>query len=333
MPGIKRLRKIQLGKETVSGTPVAATTILRAEASGIEDTRGLEFIDENVGIIVPTNRAVTTYTEGKLEISDMPATFEQLRYIFHGGIASITPTNDGTGSGKVWTYVYPVSAIPNIATFTFEAGDNQKVERMAGAFCESFTISGAPKEYLKASSTWIGTDVSGMSAFTSGLSVPTVEDIPFASCVFTVEDPSETYGGTTLPNTLVGFSLEIKTGLIPVYAADYTLNRSFIGYEKFEGTLKATFIHNASAVAEKEKWRSKSPRFIRIQARGSDLSQAGSYSKKNLSLDCWGVWEKFDKIGDLDGNDIIEATLRLSYDSVTGKIFTATIVIDEATLP
>ena len=50
MAGIKRLRKLQFGKETTAGTPVPATTIWRGTGT-LEDKREPYFPDEDIATL------------------------------------------------------------------------------------------------------------------------------------------------------------------------------------------------------------------------------------------------------------------------------------------
>ncbi len=54
--GIKKLQKIQIGKEVSSGTPVAATALWRGKGNMLDDQRVINKIEENVGLLTETLR-------------------------------------------------------------------------------------------------------------------------------------------------------------------------------------------------------------------------------------------------------------------------------------
>ena len=156
MAGIKRLRKLQFGKETTAGTAVPATTIWRGTGT-LEDLRAPYFPDEDIGYIAPVNRVVIPFTQGQLDLDEVPATFEQLPYILAMGVDGVvTGTKDGAGDGYIYTYTFPTTAAKTPKTYTVEGGDNVQVEQMAYTFCESFKLSGKPKEPWMVSGKLIG---------------------------------------------------------------------------------------------------------------------------------------------------------------------------------
>jgi len=91
-----------------------------------------------------------------------------------------------------------------------------------------------------------------------------------------------------------------------------------------------TFEHNSTAVAEKLNWRNQTPRLLRINCDGNALTTAGTFNNKTLRIDLAGKWEKFEKIGESDGNDIINATFRAGYDSTAAKFAEIKVVNETA---
>src|SRR5262249_23481317 len=96
--GIKRLRRIQLGKESTGGTAVAATTPWRGGAGMLDDQRKIEEIEEWMGVIDGADRTSVVQLLGMLTLDDTPATAEQFQYfpvMAFGG--SVTGSADGAG--------------------------------------------------------------------------------------------------------------------------------------------------------------------------------------------------------------------------------------------
>jgi len=95
-----------------------------------------------------------------------------------------------------------------------------------------------------------------------------------------------------------------------------------------------TFEHDATSAAEKVAWRAGTTRQLRLRWLGTALTTAGSgYTYKTLIVDMAGKWEKFDKLAEQDGNDIVTGTFRARYNS-TAALFCELVVVNElASLP
>lgn len=104
MAGIKALRRLQIGKETVAGTAVAATTIWRGVGT-LEDQQKVEWPVEDIGYVSGVDRTYVPQLLGALSMDSIPATYEQLPYLLEASIKDCTPAADGTG-GTGYKYVY-----------------------------------------------------------------------------------------------------------------------------------------------------------------------------------------------------------------------------------
>ncbi len=333
MAGIRALRYIQLGLEATKGTAVAATAVWRGLGT-IEDALEVVHVDETVGYVSGVDRTYIPKLLAKLSMESVPATFEQLPYILAAGVKDVVSgTADGTGSGKIYTYTFPTTTLNATKTYTIEGGDDQQEEEMEYSFVESFTLGGKPGEALMVSAEWIGRQVTA-STKTAGLALPTVEDILFSKGKLYIDAASGVIGTTLKSNTLLGADLNVKTGWVPVFTGDGNLYFSFNKATPPEITLSITFEHDGTATAEKANWRGQIARLIRLQFEGSNLGTAGTnYSKKTLRIDLAGKWEKFDKLAEQDGNDIVTGTFRARYNATAAKFAEIVVVNERATLP
>ena len=119
---------IQIGRETTAGTAVAADIIWRGPAADIEDTQVVmrPGMEENVGLLVPTERTFISQLGAALSIPDTEATYEHLPHIFEAGIktATATATGDEDDPGPyVYAYAPGVSTANTIKTYTLESGN------------------------------------------------------------------------------------------------------------------------------------------------------------------------------------------------------------------
>lgn len=331
MAGSRDLRKIQLGREATPGTPVAATTLWRGVGT-IKDDREIIFPEEDVGIIGGTDRSALISQMGSLTFDSVGATFEQLPHLFEAGVKTVTGVQDGTGSDYIYTYDAPDTAQNTIKTYTIEGGDDQQAEEFDYAFIQKLAITGEGKGQLMCSADWVGREVTNTS-FTGAISIPTVEDIIFNSGLLYIDDSGGTVGTTQQSGLLRAMSLDWTTGLIPYWTTDGTLdfNSHKLAGKTEEILLSLTYEHIAAAVTEKANYRSKTPRLIQLKFEGSGVATPGTtYSYKTLILNFAGIYEDWDKLGEIDGNDVVEITFRARY-IPTDSLKAQAIIVNELT--
>lgn len=325
--GVKRLRRIQLGVETTPGTAVAATTKWRGEGT-IQDTTEVVNVPEDIGYLAPVNRTHIPAVGGALTLDDTPATFEQLPYIGMAGIKAVTPTQDGVGSDYIYDFVFSTTAANSLKTYTLEGGDDAGAEEMAYGFVEKFTLTGKPREAIMVKSDWVARQVAP-STFTGALAVPTVEDMLFQKSKLYIDNSAGTIGSTQITNSFMGFEFSAKTGLISKFTGDGNKYFSFTAITEMELELKVTFEHDSNAVSEKAAWLAETLRLLRISVQGSALQTPGTtYSYKTMNLDFAGKWKSFEKIDEVDGNDIVTGTFMPLYSS-TDTLFAKMTIVNE----
>jgi hypothetical protein len=332
MPGSKALRLLQLGEEATKGTAVPATTIWRGEGV-LHDRREVVFPKENVGIMGGTTRSYISKQWSEIPFDSVEATFEQLPYPLEAGVAEETPTQDGTGSGYVYAYVVPETAQNVHRTYTIEGGDDQQAEEFAYAFVKHLNLAGEGQGALFMMSDWLGKSAAD-STFTPALSIPSVSEIMVNSAKLYIDAIGGTIGTTEVSNTLLGLNLDHVTGLKEYWTADGSLEFSLTKWGDEEDiTCMLKYEHNASAVAEKAFYRAGTPRQFRLLFEGADLATPGTYSKKTLQIDFAGVYEDWSPLGDYEGNNVVEANVRIRYDETAALKLEYLIVNELSALP
>lgn len=334
MPGSYALSKIQLGQEGTPGNGVAASTIWRGMGS-IDDEREPQFPDENIGLISPTNRSYIPQHGGAISFASVPATFQQLRYLFEASIAAATPTADGAGTDYIYTYDAPTTAVASPRTFTIEAGDNQQAREMEHGFITDWTIEGSAGEAVMMSAEWQGEGPT-KTTFTAALTIPTVYDMLFQLFKIYIDDVGGSFGTTQLTETLLSFSMSYSSGLIRKYTADGSLDFSFIQSTRPELEVSVVFEHNATAVAEQDNWEAGTPRLLRLENthNANQFATPGTaYTYPTFIADIAGTWTDFEPLGEQDGNSIVAATFRGAYDPTAAAFAQFVLAVEEATLP
>ncbi len=326
--GLKSLRKIQMGAETVPGTAVAADFVFRAPAPGIEDQRELTFAEEDVGYLSGLDRTYVAKLGAAVSMDSHEATYEQTPHILEAGIMTATGTQDGAGTDYIYTYNGPTTAQKTIKTYTIELGDNVQMEEVEHAFVSDFTISGEAGAALMASANWIGRQVTKAS-FTAALTAPTVETILTSKGKLYIDAEGGTVGTTQISDTILSFELAVTTGWLPVWSVDGNLYFTGVKSTQPEILLTVTFEHNSSGVAQKDAWIAETAKLIQLKFEGAAPGTPGTtYSYKTAIVNLAGKWESFDVIGEQDGNDVLTGTFRARYNT-TASLFADFIWVNE----
>ena len=332
MAGIRTRRKIQLGREVTKGTATAADTLWRGMGV-IADEQEVTFVEEDVGMMNQMQRTYIARKAASISLESVPATFEQLPWVFASGIKSLTAPSSTDGSGQIWTYPMPTTAGHDIATLTIEAGDNQQAEEMEYSFVERFSLEGNAGEALMMSADYRGRQVS-TCAFTGSILVPSVEEILFSKGKLYID--ANTFGTTQITKSLLNTRIEAVTGQVPHETADGALY--FSGHHHdgrtMEVSARVAFRHDSTAADEVENWRTETGRKIRMQWDGSALTTAGTtYTTKALRVDLRGNWETFEGMTDEDGDNVRIGVFRCAGDTAGADYASFTVVNELSTWP
>ena len=319
MAGVKALRRIQIGSEGETAGGAQAATFIWRGLGVIKDQEEVIFPEENVGFLGGTTRSYIARYWAEMSMPEVEATFEQLPYLFEAGVQSQTPAviAGTTPSGYAYSYAAPTTQQNTTRTYTIEGGDDQQAEEFSYGFVKQITLSGEGQGALFMSAEWVGQHVTNCS-FTTPLTPPSVEEILVNNAVLYID--STTIGQTTVSNTLFGLNLNWTTGLKEYWACDGSKDFTITKQTGDEIVLGMTFEHNAAAVTQKATWRNNEERLVRLKFTGTDLTTEGeTYDAKTLQIDLAGVWEDWSVLDERDGNDVVEATLRVRYGQSVGS--------------
>ena len=332
--GIKALRRIQMSREDTQGTASTDFTVWRGTGT-LEDSRESVWPEEDIGIFGGTDRQYFPKLAATLEMDEVEATFEQLPHVFDAGIKYAAPAADG--SGYIRTYSWPIVSSDyvestDLQTYSFKCGDNNEVEKFSFGYVKEFNLSGNAGEAWKITSTWEGREVASDSDGFATVTIPDVEDILFSKSKLYIDESSDTIGTTLISNTLLSASLNIVTGWIGIFTGSGRLDFSFLKQVKPEITLDITFEHNATATAEKAKWRAGTARLLRLTCDGSALDTPGAYTYKTFQFNLAGKWDTFEKIDEQDGNDIVTGHFVARYNSTSALLGSIVVVNEESSM-
>ena len=172
--------------------------------------------------------------------------------------------------------------------------------------------------------------------FTDSAALPNVEDILFSKAALYIGPDTGAFGDGAMTALLMGFDLDVQTGIQARPAASGELYFPRAALVNPVIRLGMTLEWNGDSSDEKQLWKDggHAGRLIRIKAEGSELATAGAYTYKTLNIDLAGQYEKFEKIGEDNGNDIVDVMFRGQYNTTEAKYSTIIVVADSLpTLP
>lgn len=323
--GVKKLQKLQIGLETNKGTAVAATAVWRG-TGGLKDNRQVVIPDENIGYLIPVDRAYSPKLGVEVTFNEVEATFEQIGYPFSAGIAATVTgsANGGTTNGYTYAYTMATTAAPTTKGYTLEFGDNNQAEEAEYCFTQEIKLSGRAGEAVKIASSWIGRQVT-KTTFTS-ISAQSVEEILFSKGKIYADAVGGTIGATQIAASWLAFDMTIKTGLMAVYTGDGQLYFTTDKCATPDVTGSFTFEHDSNGVAVKDDFVAMTTKKYRMEFLGSALTgSGGTFSTKALRLDLCPKMISVDPLGEVDGNDIVKVNWQAVYNSTANLYFVATV--------
>lgn len=335
--GVKSLRQVQMSRETAIGTPGASWFVWRGPAL-LDDQRVGVFADEDIGIFGGSDRQFFPQLRGELNMPSQVATFEQIGHLLDAGLGKATPVEDGAGTGKVRTYTMPLTSAQaknadDFQTYSVLAGDNVAVDGAGGMFVKSFSLAANRGEGLMMDATWEAQEVAKEAGGFETATTPTVEEILFLMAKLYISNAGSGFGGTQAAGVFKSMTLTVDTGLVPVFTGDGALVYAMFKQRQPELVLNVEFEHTAAvAAAERENYRNSVARLIRIDVAGTALTTAGTFTTKMLRIDAAGKWEKFQPLGEDDGDNIATGEFRVKYNATAAKFFEMKLVNEVATL-
>ena len=167
--------------------------------------------------------------------------------------------------------------------------------------------------------------------FTDSAALPDPEDIMFSKAALTINTEAVAFGNAAGAMTalMMSFDLEVETGIQARPAASGQLYFPRAALVNPSIVLRMTLEWNGDSSDEKQLWKDGGHvgRKIRIAVLGSAVTVAGdNHAYKTLFIDVAGQWEKFEKLGEDNGNDIVDVIFRGQYNTTATAFSTITLV-------
>jgi hypothetical protein len=332
--GIKKLQKLQFGKEATPGTAVAATTILRGVGGMLSDQRKVEEVEELIGIIGGADRDAIVQLLTMIEIPAKPMTPEQFQYILAMALGGpVTGSADGSGTDKIYTTNLPTTAVPTAVPYTVEGGDNFQAERAEYCVVTKFTITFAANSLVKVQFSIMGRQ-STTNSFTGALSLPALSELPVNKAKVYLDAIGGAYGTTQVANTIIGGQINVTTQWVPQFTMDGQLYYSYPSYADTHVDGALTFLHDTAVTTAKTEFRARTPKLLRLDFIGDAVVTPGTtYSTKKVIIDLPIKYLSAPAISDQNGVDQIAFTFRSRYNTTAGNAGKFVVVNELASLP
>lgn len=307
---------VQIGIETVAGTPVSANKKLLAcsiiPKASIESESFRPIGNKYPSFAVLNKEWSESTIEGKL-------TYNEILYLLSSLISQPTPVQQGTTSAYKWTFVSNTSTEDTGKTFTVEQGDGNTAWRAAGVRVSgiSFTLN---RNECSISGTAIGepieTDItmtSNPSSLTPKLVLPAHLKLYMADSQSGLNSASPASRGFSLT-----WELTNKIGLaFPIGQDPVTV--------EIEPTLQAT-LRVATDTTGLSLWsnlRGGTTKWFRIKAEGDTIEETYKYT---FQIDFPAQVLNVGEFSDNEGIYVIDYTLQGIHDATWNKAFSIDVI-------
>jgi hypothetical protein len=318
MPGTQIFSYVNIGKETVRGTPVAPTRQFYDDAVGVLSPElGQNFHEaENTGRRYRIRRVTRQTEDVNLKFSttsgvaydDLVWPFSQIK----GGATGV-----GGAADKTWTFTPSATAANNPEAYSIDVGDDVQNWRCQYAMARSFKLSAG-----LGGLTELEMDCFAQRAIKTAKATPAINAaIKIPGDLWTIKFAGTIAGlpGASIStNFLLAWELEVMTGLKWRHYMDGNMYGAQHVETDIAATLQMTVESTALAVSEfYDKAVADTMDFIRLKATGPALGGT-NYSAQ---IDMPVLYEEPEIIAEEDdGINLYKVTAHLADDTTNGII-------------
>lgn len=327
----------QYGKETTKGTAVAATKVRVGVAPRIiSDTRP-EFIEEQFNIRMASRRVGIYERLYTNTLSSPNAGFQQLLLPFSTGLkGGVTAAETTPAQGDyLWTFTpgLTVAAGDNAPeAFTLQVGDDQQAWRIPYCMTDRITLKGKVSQDGGAAPVSLEQGFFGRyieeNAFTGSLSLESCTDMNAKLAQLYVDTTWAGVGVTEYSDALDEFTIEILTGVHPVFRGAST---NYFNKHR-EGIIGYTASFVVDTALRDELLSSQQAGDLQIVQFTITGAAIGSGTPHKLTLQMGGRWEDVTARDTSDrGDNLATVALHGQYDTTGGKGLVVTLTTNAST--
>ena len=339
--GFTRFRKLQVGKQSVIGTAVAATRVLPYR-SLIVLNPGRTDPDVDVGSLDPVMAPYGTAVEVTLPGATGPQTFQDLPVRLAAGImGGVTPTGPTGATAYTWTYTAASLTADTFDYFSVQSGDDTSDSGGAGINGFGGVINQFAMTMPQDLGPWTVSDdwIFAGAVYgnrTGGLTVDSNPAFMFgADTAFYLNSVAGAIGATQIVDAVRGASLTVSDNLDEKRYANGSNTRFQLGaYGRGPRTieLQLTVEKTAAMIAEAITFDDTPVpnRYIKIACNSTELAGTAIPYKCEffLPMRLFNVAE-----GEIGGNTNYVFTYRGFYDATLLYAFKAVVINKLAALP
>jgi hypothetical protein len=333
MAGILPFTYMQLGKETVAGTAVAATRMLFPDGSGMINvdrmqalTGGNRGTRSNIVRATQMGIAVTlpfkTAADVGIAFDELPIMGSQLK----GGV-----TGSGAGADKAWAFAPSQTGANAQESYTVEVGDPTQEFEVEYCQASGFKLSAARGGLTQGEIDWFGRQPTKSTktavAATNSVKIPGyLWKVRFAATQAGIT------GASDVTNFLRSYALDVQTGLTPQFYLD---GNAYFGQsqesQNIGGTIELVIDSNAQAITQfYDKSVADTVDFIQLLATGPTLGSSTYIAKLQMAV----LYEEPEIIsGDIDGVNTYKVVGHIAYDPTWAQALTMDVTCSLAALP
>lgn len=323
---------IQIGKETVYGTAVAATRKLAALRIDLSPD-GESFNIEPSGYKVPTGTVQIREFAGGDIAGGSALTYNELPIIFNSLLLDETAST--TTGVSTWEWDWSPTTIHTVASYTVEQGDAAtRAHEIAGGIFTGFNFT-----VTRGAAPSVGGALLG-GAFVDGITptpaLTAMTPVPIAPGQFDIyADPLFADVGTTKLLRVLEASFSVANMWGPLWALNSTLSSfAAIMQQRPEITMTLTVAADSAGMAFlDDNWRANTPVALEIKATGTEIPSSTPATDHSLKIDMMGAVSGPPVFGDTDGVRTAQWTFTCVADGVSGKALIIELINGVATAP
>ena len=318
--GAKALSRISLMSQSGFGTAAAfgsaAGELLATNAVGVIDLGVTIDLGEDATVgkrtTIQASEVTVTGRNPVVTIAEGPSSLRTLPLIFD----ALGATTAGTVAPYSWTWSPLQGDMDTPIFYSMLVSDGVQKYRVVDCVPSEVTMSADASGLLQVGATFVASSVSAVgSAF--GTAVPAQPMLAGRLLKLSIDTdfPNKAGTGATVYDDVLSFSLSISTGFAVVNALDASLTAAtadFIG--ALDATMTLTVASNAAAIAD-GAWgitEIGEQRYLRLF--GTTTDSFGVWI-----LGSWVIESVVPLSSEQDGLVVNEVTLRLAYDTTSGK--------------
>lgn len=324
--------------ETSKGSNPAATRILLARMTNPSFTHPHEFIEEDRGTLVASNRYVEGVKDYTFSI-EAPANYEQLGWFLEtASKGSVAASTVGT-TGKRFVFSPNTTTTgDDLQAASFEFGDD--TQGYLARYCEATrwtlgfdALTAGQAAPVNLTLDYVTQSLSSNTK-TAGLTSPTVNSILATGGRFYLGSTSTGFAALSeVTSSLRAFSMTSENSLGRKTFVGDGVSYTNIGRGRRVTTFTMTIEGNATGVTRFVEWDLHTEKRMRITFGGNIIAGSSPATAYQLWVDARVFWDTIDVLGEVDTNTVYQITGRFLEDSAhstANSDYTLTLTNDQA---